>query len=322
MSTSNGDPAQVPGWLTAAVERMARGTADNLDGLLVSVGEAVTLGGTRATCRCHFVERDGNGRPRLHALAQRLAAGVLDYCIPRSRIAEAAAYLAATGSSHKLVRLAEEARELFTTQQKSGEGGELLLYTLLESVLRIPQILCKMPLKTNTNMHIHGTDGIHAKVLSSGCLALYWGESKLHADVHSAIDDCFDSVAPFLLDSGGGVAERDLLLVRDNLDAGAAEVTEALIRYFSEDTPDAARLEVRAACLVGFSLDGYPDPFDASGQHVRDQVRDAISRWHDRIGNRIDRHLLHDFELEVFCVPMPSVDEFRAAIRTELGLAS
>lgn len=313
---------EVPSWLVAAVDRMARGTSDNLDGLLVTVGDPVTLGGTRATCRCHFVRKDPHGRPRIRALAERLAEGVLDYCVPRSRITEAADYLAATGSSHKLVRLAEEAKALFTTQEKSGEGGELLLYTLLETVLRIPQILCKMPLKTNPRMHVHGTDGIHARALPNGNLALYWGESKLHATVNSAIDDCFESVAPFLLDMEGNVADRDLLLVRDNLDAGAAEVTAALIKFFSQDEPEAAQLEVRAACLVGFSLDDYPDPLEDSGTEIREEVAGAIAKWHERIGNRVDHHLLQEFELEVFCVPVPSVDDFRAAMRDALGLTS
>lgn len=313
--------SDVPAWLVAATDRLARSPSDTLDGLLVSVGEPVALGGTRATCRCHFVARDGNGRPRVHQLASRLAEGVVDYCIPRTRIAEAVKYLQETGSTHKLVRLADEARELFTTQERSGEGGELLLYTMLETILRIPQILCKMPLKTNPNVHIHGTDGIHAKALPNGHLALYWGESKLHANVNSAIDDCFESVAPFLLDRGAGVAQRDLLLVRDNLDAGAADITAALIRFLDQDTPQSAQLEVRAGCLVGFTLDGYPDPFQQSGQDVREEIRSAIEKWHERIGARIDQHTLHEFELEVFCIPVPSVDEFRQAIRDELGLS-
>jgi hypothetical protein len=33
---------------------------------------------------------------------------------------------------------------------------------------------------------------------------------------------------------------------------------------------------------------------------------ESIARWNQRIGRRIDHHLLHDFELEVFCVPVPS----------------
>lgn len=312
--------AGVAQWLAEAVGRLARGAPETLAGLLLSVGDAVPLADTRATCRTHFVAKDGNGRPRIEALASRLAERALDYCIPRTRINEAVDHFHETSSTERLVRLAAEARSLFTKLERSGEGGELLLYTLLEVVLRIPQVLCKMPLKTNPQMHVHGTDGVHAKLLDNGNLALYWGESKLHRSVNSAVDDCFASVAPFLLDAGGGTASRDLLLVRDHLDAGTEDVTAELLRYFSEDAPESAKLEIRSACLVGFDLDDYPDPYDDSGRQIREAVRASIESWYARVGQRIAHHELHSFEIEVFCVPVPSVEKFRAAMRSRLAL--
>lgn len=307
-------------WLIGAVDAMARGRPENLAGLLIAVGEPVTHEGTRTTCRTHFVVKDGNGRPRVEALADRLAQKVVDYCIPRGRINDAQTELIETGSTAGFTRLAVEARGLFTKLSKSGEGGELLLYTLLEVVLRIPQILCKMPLKTSSQMHVHGSDGIHGKVLPNGNLALYWGESKLHATPKSAIDSCFESIAPFLVEGMEGAAKRDLYLIRDNLDAGAKEVTAALIRYFSDETDESARVEVRAACLVGFDLDDYPDPFDERGEAVNDAVQEAIDAWHNRIKDRIVNRELVSFEIEVFCVPVPSVEAFRDALRERLEL--
>ncbi len=155
-------------WLIDAVDAMARGRPENLAGLLIAVGEPVTHEGTRTTCRTHFVVKDGNGRPRIEALADRLAQKAVDYCIPRSRINDALTEMNETGSTAGFTRLSDEARSLFTKLSKSGEGGELILYTLLEVVLRIPQILCKMPLKTSSQMHVHGSDGIHGKVLPNG----------------------------------------------------------------------------------------------------------------------------------------------------------
>lgn len=314
--------AGVQPWLISMVGRMARDDQGLLDALLISVGQPVEIAGTRAVCRTHFVRKDGNGRPRVKALAQHLAELVVDYCIPRSRVEEAREHHARTGSSAKFVRLHKEACELFTSLVKSGEGGELLLYALLEGVLGIPQILCKMPLKTNPQMHVFGTDGVHAKVLDDGRLALYWGESKLHATVASAVDDCFKSVAPFLLSEGDGAARRDLLLVRDNLDAGEQEVTAALIRFFDQDTPESSRVEFRAACLVGFDLSDYPDPHDSRGEQVQAEVAESINQWADRVRARVEHHELITFEIEVFCVPVPSVKEFRDALRAELGLGA
>ncbi|MEZ5077131.1 MAG: DUF1837 domain-containing protein [Solirubrobacterales bacterium] len=304
-----------------AINQLPRVSEGDLDGLLVTVGDPAIPDQTKANCRCHFVARDANDRPRVNALARNLAKHAMAFCIPRTRIAEAAAYYDETGSPEKFSELESQARSLFTKLEKSGEGGELLLYLLLEAVLSTPQILCKMPLKTNAEMHVHGADGVHARPLPNGNLALYWGESKLYATPNSAIDACFKSVAPYLLDEGGTDAtERDLMLVRENVDAGDPDVTAALVRYF-EDEAAAAKVEFRGACLVGFSVDDYPHPFGEDGETIQEQVATAISEWHDRIASQIGEQKLEAFEFEVFCVPMPSVDDFRKALRERLGLS-
>ena len=106
------------GWLVDAVAGMVRGEAASLDGLLAQVGTSVTLAGTRACCRCHFVVADANGRPRVDALSRKLARQVQDYCIPRSRITEAEQHYARTGSTEAFSALEREARELFVKLEK------------------------------------------------------------------------------------------------------------------------------------------------------------------------------------------------------------
>ncbi|HEX6666528.1 MAG TPA: DUF1837 domain-containing protein [Solirubrobacterales bacterium] len=291
-----------------------------LEGLLDTVGEAVVLDGTKANCRCHFLARSGNGKPRVNALAKALAYQAVNFCIPRSAVIEAADHLEQTKSADKFSELEKRAQKLFTRVEKSGEGGELLLYVLLETVLQLPQLLCKMPLKTSSEMHVHGSDGVHANLLGDGTLALYWGESKLYANANAAIDNCFASIAPYLTDEGGVKAtERDLLLVREHLDAGDQEATAALVRYFEDSGAESAKVEFRGACLVGFDLKDYPEPYAAEGE-ILDQVVKAIEKWHQRIAARIGDNKLESFEFEVFCVPMPSVKEFREAMQDRLGL--
>lgn len=303
-----------------AMDRLARGQATDLSSFLVSVGTEVVLDETRAKCRCHFITRDGNDRPRVKALAKALAEYAVDYCIPRSRIDEARQHYDETGSTNLIVRLSDEARALFTTLDKSGEGGEMLLFLLLENLLGIPQILCKMSLKTNSQMHVHGSDGVHAAALPDGGLALYWCESKLYQSVDQGVDACFASIAPFLLDDGGGDASRDLLLIRDNLDTGDPELDERLIRYFIADALEAAKVEMRGASLIGFDLDGYPNPFEENGVHVAVEVETLMTDWYDRIGKNVSKLDLQTFEMEVFCIPFPAVADFRAALRQALGI--
>jgi hypothetical protein len=302
-----------------ALERYARGEAQTLESVLCEIGGSVDLPGTRAHCRCHFVQRDGNRRILLDELIERLAEEVIDYCIPRSRIEEAEEHRKKHHSASKYAALSTEARELFVQSEPSGEGGELLLYLLLENLLRLPQLFCKMPLKTSSKMHVHGVDGVHAKLLEDGTLALYWGEAKLHGSVNSAIDNCFESLAPFLTGGTTGPARRDLLLLRENLDLDDKGVEEALLRFLDRSRPEAARVEFRGACLIGFDLSEYPEPFEAGGTEICEQVATAVGAWQKRIGERIAAQELHSFELEVFCLPMPSVADFRAKVLQRLS---
>lgn len=305
--------------LIDAVERLARGKANTLESLLCEVGTTIDLPGTSAHLRCRFVERDGNRQVQVDALVERLAEEVVDYCIPRSRISEAEEHLLEHHSASKFTALATEARELFVKSEPSGEGGELLLYLLLENLLRLPQLFCKMPLKTSSETHVHGVDGVHGKLLDDGTLALYWGESKLHATVNSAIDECFKSLAPYLTGGSSGPAKRDLLLLRENLDLGDDEVKAALLQFFDRSRPEAAKVQFRGACLIGFDLADYPEPFTQGKEEICEEVAEAISKWHKRIGERVAEHALNSFELEVFCLPMPSVKEFREKILERLS---
>lgn len=307
-----------PTWLVAALGRLAKPEARGVDGYLVEAGECVTLDQTRTCCRCHFVRLDANGRPRVHALVSALADQVVDYCIPRSTLLEANEHFERTGSMEAITALDRQARSLFVNVTTSGEGGELLLYLLLERVLGLPQLLCKMRLKTNTQMHVHGVDGVHGKVLEDGRLALYWGESKLHASVNNAIAGCFESVAPYLLDPGGGASERDLELVRQELDLGDPAVERALLRYFDDSQPESARVEIRGACLIGFDLADYPGA--EQGAQLAEDVTRRIARWQHSIGGRVTARELESFELEVFCVPLPSVEDFRTRLIAQMGL--
>jgi hypothetical protein len=127
-------------WLTHKLQEAARGRASTVEAFLHHVEPPRPVGTTLATCRTHFVVCGPDGVPRVNELTNRLAAEVVDFCIPRARIEEAAQAYRESGSTLSFGRLQEEARSLFTSLAKSGEGGELLLYVLLETVLGVPQV--------------------------------------------------------------------------------------------------------------------------------------------------------------------------------------
>jgi hypothetical protein len=307
-------------WMTEAFNALSHGNDQDLAPFLSCVSRDVGLANTETVCRCHFLKRDGNDRPVVDRLAAKVAAQAIQYCIPRTRLKEAREELEKTERFEKVARLQEEARSLFTDIDKSGEGGEMLLYLLLEAELGLPQLLCKMPLKTSSRVHFHGVDGIHGSLEEDGRLGLYWCESKLHKEVGAATRDCFESLAPFLLDEGTKASKRDLLLVRDHLDLADSKLSDALKLYLDDDAIQSTLRVVKGASLIGFSLEEYPNPFEADGRSVAQEVSEQVQGWFDAIGKHVNRHKLDSFEIEVFCLPMPDVEAFRKAIKTHLHL--
>src|ERR1035437_7457867 len=174
--------------LEEALQHLARGQREDLGGLLVDVEVHFKIEKTKVVFHLHCLRLDGNGHPRVRDLVRAICENILDFAIPRSDINAARKKMDADGSTTAMVRLMNEARSLFTDLTQTGEGGELLLFVMAEQILQLPQLICKMSLKTNTRMHVHGANGLHAGVdADTRKLVLYWGESKIYAGASAAL---------------------------------------------------------------------------------------------------------------------------------------
>lgn len=311
--------------LERAFEALLRGTPTDLDGHLATVSQGLAIDGTQAKVHCHFVHLDGNGVPRVDDLISFLVRRVVEYAIPRVEIDTAQARDREFNTTANCSELHERAVRLFADLDKSGEGGEFLLYCLIQAKLGIPQLLCKMSLKTSPDMHYHGADGIHA-TLDNEQLAFYWAESKLYADVGEAISESLNSLKPFLHeDAPGGIPrrDRDLQLVRSDLSKlNNNTLEEALLKYLDKEHPDFNKVNYRGACLVGFDSGKYPTtPNSMTMQALTAAVKAELdSQWTKKVGSRIkSRTPLETFSLEIFLVPFPSVETFRERFRAALS---
>jgi hypothetical protein len=114
----------------------------------------------------------------------------------------------------------------------------MLLFLLAERFFKLPQILCKMDVKTDSRVHYHGADGVYAGVTEQGIPKLYWGESKIYKDAAAAIRECQASLAPFLVEPEDEDAERepDLILLSDRANLNDPMLAEALKRYFDRSS--------------------------------------------------------------------------------------
>lgn len=296
---------------------------EDLSAYLCTVGPE-PLADTRVSSRCHFLRKEGSGAVRVNGLASLLGRKVLDYAVPRSQIASAAKQFDETGSTAGFVSLTKKAQSLFTHLEQTGEGGELLLYMLAEAYLNVPQVISKMHLKTNSQVHYHGVDGVHASVdPDTGMLALWWGESKLYSRLNSAVGSCLRSISPFLIPDApeGSAIDRDVDLLQAYADLSDPELLDAFKRYLNPDDPYFNKVQYRGICLVGFDLESYPDPETEDPLKFSAAIESQMAEWRNAMRGSVQRRKLDEVVLEVFFVPVPSVEKLREAFLKTLGIA-
>lgn len=276
-----------------------------------------------ARIHCHCLTVDGNGRVKPERLAEFMRNAVVNYAIPKSRLDDAQARDAKFKSGSAVTALYHEAVGTFTDLKNTGEGGEMLLYLLAERFLKVPQVLCKMDLKTDSHMHYHGADGVYASINDEGLLKLFWGESKVYADPTAAIRDCLSSLAPFLveIDHEGADRERDLILLSDKADLSDPEITAAFRKYFDKTSPLSNRVQYCGIALIAFDADFYPGgSAKVTAEEIVASAKLELNKWLKNVKARIKAENLESFDIQFFCVPVPSADGFRKSFLESLGI--
>lgn len=321
MSNENFESGEVD--LSNLLSDTVRAAGKVTDTHLKIIAEEIQIEETNTKVHTYRLPLDANGRVRYKPLADYLRDRVLDYAIPRKNINEAKRELDETGSSAKIGRLQFEAMQLFSSLKKSGEGGELLVFAFAEAVFGLSQIICKMSLKTSSEMHYHGADGVYAEGTDNGLLKVYWGESKLYGDCTTAVRDCLKSLAPFLTeqDSGGSTRSRDIFLINEFANFDDPKLVEVLKRYFDMDDSKSLSLEHCGIALIGFDNDLYPkDGVVGSDSDLAEKIKEHIPQWTKQIKNRLGKEKINNYDIHFICVPMRTVSEFREYFLSLLGV--
>ena len=115
----------------------------------------------------------------------------------------------------------------------------------------------------------------------------------------------------------GGFRHLHLLLVRDLSDPA---LTDALKRYFDKTSPMSKRVKYCAAALVGFDAAFYPgDQVQAIANKMAEAARSELKKWCETIGAHLKKEKLEQIEIELFCLPLPSAEDFRSAFLKAMG---
>lgn len=302
-------------FIQESLKKIIKGTSDSLDAYLLEVCKNETVDETKAEMHIYMLRLDGNNRPRINDFAAFMSCCIVDYCIPAKEIALAQENDKLHNTTQYTMKLYKKAESLFTDLKKTGEGGELLLSLMAQRILKIPQILCKMPLKTNSQVHYHGADGLYGEYdENTKKFYLYWGESKLYSNVSDALRECFDSIKSLLIEEGatGTQRERDLTLFRDNIDFNNEELEEAILSFLDPDNPNYLKLEYRGICLIGYDEDAYPKNFSMIENEIYEIIRNRISNFKLILKNNLKKRTpLEQFYLNIFLIPFSNVEDFR-----------
>lgn len=303
--------------------KLARGDGSEMLTNFREVEVKAEVGDTHALTHCYVIDCDAMGQLRTPSLIEHIAERVIDYAIPRSRIKDAEQRMLQSGETAPWSRLQKEARGLFTRLSQSGEGGELLLYCLAESVLGLPQILTKMSLKTSTELHYNGADGVHASVdAATQILTLWWGESKLHSTVTQATTKCLDSLAPYLVEptSERSTRSRDIQLLRHGIDLNDPAIEQAIKNYLDPSHLHSKKLKYGGVGLIGFNHDCYPvDGLAAVSDEIVASVQKKTAAWRAHARKRVKIEKLDIVDIHLFLIPFPCVDSFRKQFAAEIG---
>jgi len=311
--------------LESVLQESLRGTSSAINTHLLCLKRDIAVEKTQTLLHCYFLPLDGNGRVRWKPLADFLRNQIIDYAIPRKTIHAAYNQAQATSSMASISALHEKARRLFTHLAKSGEGGELLLFAMAESIFGITQIICKMALKTSSSMHYHGSDGVYAEARDDGGLNLYWGESKVYSDPAAAIRNCLESLAPFLRDPEGEDAARsqDIFLINEFANFDDPRVVGVLKRFLDPDDPASLEVTNCGFALSAFDSASYPaEDAQAQADEIAEAITDELEGWVNTAAGRVGHERLKSFHIHLICVPMPSAEAFREYFLKLLGVAN
>ncbi|MDP2846941.1 MAG: DUF1837 domain-containing protein [Humidesulfovibrio sp.] len=271
-----------------------------------------------------------SGQPSTEELAQYVYYKIIDFCVPRHVKDSYYTKFKETNDSRYILDLTDLARKSLIAAKKSldtsGEPGEILLFIILEAFLKAPRAVCKMNLKTNSSMPVHGTDAAHIIFTKeTESLELLWGEAKLYKQMSSALDSICESIKDFTsVHQFGSQREKDIQIIRMHSDVNDESIRQHLLNYFDPYTAQSNNVSERYCCFVGFDSSLYDNM-------VKYTEEEAINKFLEKYRSRVEtacglfKTKIIESKIErlrYYCILLPfdSVESFRKSFYQFLGV--
>lgn len=227
----------------------------------------------------------------------------------------------------RLTKLASEKyKEYFNN---TGELGELLLYSFLESHLKAPKILSKLEIKTTNKQYVHGSDGVHLLKTDENTYKLIFGESKTIKELTTCITDAINSIYNFKNEvnekgekKSGINFEKSLLstnLEKETFSSEEQELIKSII-YPSKDKH--IEIDDAFAIFIGYEVQISEQekrlPNKDFRKLVHKKVSDEVESKITHIKSKIDSCKLFGHNFYIYVVPFTNLEESRKKIIKEI----
>ncbi|WP_426736974.1 HamA C-terminal domain-containing protein [Plantibacter sp. 2H11-2] len=257
------------------------------------------------------VLRVQNGNFDLAGLYRELKNNSVAYVLSRLN------YKKALEDPGRLMEVAEKVRSQFRIpDEKAGEGGEVILYSLLEGHLGAPKVLSKMELKTNSDHYVYGSDGVHLLRAEDSSYQLIFGESKMYGDsggvgtsAKRGIKAAFKSVGKVHdegFDFDTWLVQSELL--KEELDEAKLAALAAILLPSRGGGDDAIKKHNAFGIFVGYEIDvsdmkNEDMELDEIEAELQKRATEAITAQHDLIKQEIIDRGLGIYPIHLYAVP-------------------
>jgi len=263
-----------------------------------------------ASVRLHFIRHDAGGLVPIDKVVDTLISYITHFCFTSQRRAGL--------SEQARNRIFVEAWRLFRASPTTGQPGELLVYFLIEAVLRAPQVLKKMPITTNPNDERKGSDGVHMRwVDKEESLEVIFAEAKLHKQFAAALSSAFSSMNDF---HNSPAKNLEINYFLNAFSLLSAEEQKIITSYVEGENKRKCQ-EVHV-CLIGHTWEQYSCLQTGEKTAFLEEFEERYLAWalaemSPKLNAKLATFPHSHLRFEFFFLPFPSVDNFR-----ELFLAS
>ncbi|QEA29481.1 DUF1837 domain-containing protein [Microbacterium sp. CBA3102] len=241
-----------------------------------------------------------------------------------------------------MMEVASKVQSQFRKPEKtSGEGGEVILYSLLEGHLGAPKVLSKMELKTSSQHYVHGSDGVHLLRVDDTTYQLIFGESKMYGDAGTVgasakrgIKAAFESVGKVHeegFDFDTWLVQSELL--KEELDEAKLEALAAILLPSAGNGNGAIKKHHAFGIFVGYEIDvtdlKVEDmELDEIEAELKKRATDAIEGEYELIRTEISNRGLGIYPFHIYAIPFvkrgtgdkaPGIEKVRLDLAAQLG---